>query len=310
MNNKANIDKASFEKEERKIDILLDNVRQPYINNSEIKHLVWEKLKKEKTKTIRRRILGISISSVAAVTLIVFFTIGLTNGRNTSLASAETSRLLSKGYKEIIVPRGKRIEINLSDGSYLVANHNSKVIYPEKFNGKERKIYVDGEVYVNVAKDIDHPFIVESPGFEIKVLGTKFNIDNCSDTTSIIVLVEGSIDLSTSKQQTIRLRPNDLVDVVNGEITELRKVDALDYISWIKGLRSVNGETMKNLTRRLSEFYGVTINCDEELSETKIYGKLDLRDSLNNVLSSINNIVPMEIKREGNCINLRMSKLN
>ena len=310
MKKEDNINTQNTELENKQIESLLDNVRQPAIDNSRIKSMVKEKIKKEKARNKRIRIIWSSISSVAAVAFIVLMTIGFYKEDGISLGSASQTELLSSGYKEINVPHGQRIEIDLSDGSHLVANYNTKVIYPEQFSGKERKIYVDGEVYIDVAKDKNHPFIVESPGFEIKVLGTKFNIDNRSDSTAIVVLVEGSIDLSTDKKQTIRLKPNDLVDIVNGEIAELRKVDAQDYITWVRGLRTLDGENMQTLSKRLEDYYGVKINCDSDLSETKIYGKLDLRDSLNDVLSSIKNIVPMEIKREGNTINLKMGELN
>ncbi|MCH5227832.1 MAG: FecR domain-containing protein [Muribaculaceae bacterium] len=310
MKKEDNISNPDAELDNKQIESLLDNVRQPAIDNSRIKSMVKEKMKYEKARNKRIRIIWSSISSVAAVALIVIMAIGFFKEDNISLGSASQTDLLSYGYKEINVPHGKRMEIDLSDGSHLVANYNTKVIYPEQFTGKERKIFVDGEVYIDVAKDKDHPFIVESPGFEIKVLGTKFNIDNRSDSTAIVVLVEGSIDLSTDKKQTIRLKPNDLVDVVNGEIAELRRVDAQDYISWVRGLRTLDGETMQSLSHRLEDYYGVQISCDSDLSETKIYGKLDLRDSLNDVLSSIKNIVPMEIKREGNTIKLQMGELN
>ena len=310
MKTEENINNIDSELDSKKIESLLENVRMPAIDNSRIKLMVQEKIKKEKRRSLRRRIIWSSISSAAAVALIVMMAIGFMGGDKLSLGSANETELLSAGYKEILVPKGKRMEIDLSDGSHLVANYNTRVIYPEQFTGKERRIFVDGEVYVDVAKDKDHPFIVESEGFEVKVLGTKFNIDNRSDTSAIIVLVEGSIDLSTNKKQTIRLKPNDLVDVVNGDITGLRRVDAKDYISWIRGLRTLDGESMESLTNRLEEYYGVKINCDSDLSQTKIYGKLDLRDSLNDVLSSINNIVPMEIRREGNTINLKMGELN
>lgn len=310
MKKEDNITNPDAELDNKQIESLLDNVRQPSIDNSRIKSLVMEKMKNEKARNKRIRIIWSSISSVAAVALIVIMAIGYFKEDNISLGNASQTELLSSGYKEITVPQGQRMEIDLSDGSHLVANYDTRVIYPEQFSGKERKIYVDGEVYIDVAKDKDHPFIVESPGFEIKVLGTKFNIDNRSDSTAIVVLVEGSIDLSTDKKKTIRLKPNDLVDVVNGEIVELRRVDAQDYISWVRGLRTLDGENMQTLSKRLEDYYGVKINCDSDLSETKIYGKLDLRDSLNDVLSSIKNIVPMEIKREGNTINLKMGELN
>lgn len=310
MNSENNIKPTDSEWEIRQIDSLLDNARRQEIDNSRIKNLVMEKIAEETSRQRRRRLLWSSISSAAAILLIVMLGIGFFTGKDVSLGTADSTELISAGYKEVKVSRGKRMEIDLSDGTHLVANNNTRVVYPEKFNGKVRKIFVDGEVYVDVAKDARHPFIVESPGFEIKVLGTKFNIDNHSDSTSTVVLVSGSIDLSTSKKQTVRLKPNDLVDVVNGEISELRKVDAQDYISWVKGLISLKGESMSSIVKRLEEYYGVTIACDPDLSDAKIYGKLDLRDSLNDVLSSINNIVPMKIWREGNVVNLKRDEMN
>ena len=310
MKNETDIKPTGSGIEIRQIDRLLDNALRPEIDNSRIKNLVKDKIAQERSRQRRRRILWSSISSAAASLIIVMLGIGFSTGKDISLSTADTAELMSAGYKELKVPRGKRMEIDFSDGTHLVANNNTRVVYPEKFTGKERKIFVDGEVYVDVARDESHPFIVESPGFEIKVLGTKFNIDNHSDSTSTVVLVSGSIDLSTSRKQTVRLKPNDLVDVVNGEISELRKVDAMDYISWVKGLITLHGESMTSLIKRLEDYYGVTITCDPVLSEEKIYGKLDLRDSLNDVLSTINNIVPMKIMREGNVVNLKRDGLN
>ncbi|MBD5279417.1 MAG: DUF4974 domain-containing protein [Bacteroides sp.] len=310
MKNETDIKPTGSGIEIRQIDRLLDNALRPEIDNSRIKNLVKDKIAQERSRQRRRRILWSSISSAAAILIIVMLGIGFSTGKDISLSTADTAELMSAGYKELKVPRGKRMEIDFSDGTHLVANNNTRVVYPEKFTGKERKIFVDGEVYVDVARDESHPFIVESPGFEIKVLGTKFNIDNHSDSTSTVVLVSGSIDLSTSRKQTVRLKPNDLVDVVNGEISELRKVDAMDYISWVKGLITLHGESMTSLIKRLEDYYGVTITCDPVLSEEKIYGKLDLRDSLNDVLSTINNIVPMKIMREGNVVNLKRDGLN
>ena len=54
----------------------------------------------------------------------------------------------------------------------------SKVIYPRCFKGDIRKIYAQGEVFLEVAHDKKHPFIVESDDFKLQVLGTKFNISN------------------------------------------------------------------------------------------------------------------------------------
>lgn len=81
-------------------------------------------------------------------------------------------------YNQLLVPAGRRARVELSDGTRLVVNSQSKVIYPRCFKGDIRKIYAQGEVFLEVAHDKKHPFIVESDDFKLQVLGTKFNISN------------------------------------------------------------------------------------------------------------------------------------
>lgn len=83
---------------------------------------------------------------------------------------------IKEEYNQIIVPKGKRSQIVLADNSKIWINSGSKVIYPRAFEGKYREIYVEGEVYLNVTHDTSKPFIVNTSGFEVRVLGTSFNI--------------------------------------------------------------------------------------------------------------------------------------
>ena len=70
-------------------------------------------------------------------------------------------------YNQLIVPSGKRARIELSDGTRLVVNSQSKVVYPRRFKGDIRKIYTQGEVFLEVAHDKKRPFIVQSLIFPI-----------------------------------------------------------------------------------------------------------------------------------------------
>lgn len=291
--------------DDKYVDRLVASIRQPKIDNARIKSLVQEKMAMQRRAAFRRRVY-VSLFSAAAVVALIFGVGFLLNvDRHVNLREATASALQEAGYLEVKVPRGERMEIDLPDGSHLIANYNSKVVYPEKFTGKERRIYVNGQVYIEVAKDKNHPFIVESEGFDVKVLGTVFNIDNVNATNANIVLLEGSINLTTSNNQNVILKPNELAEVQDGGITALRQVDPEDYTSWIKGLITLKGETMSTLSRRLSDYYGVKVVCDPSISETKVYGKLDLRDSIEDVLTSVKEIVPMKIDKSDKTITLK-----
>src|SRR5699024_1421277 len=78
-------------------------------------------------------------------------------------------------YNTLSVPKGGQYRLKLPDGSKVWLNSASSIHYPTAFTGKERKIKITGEVYLEVAKDVEHPFIVQTRHSDIQVLGTHFN---------------------------------------------------------------------------------------------------------------------------------------
>ena len=97
----------------------------------------------------------------------------------------------------ISVPVGQRVNILLSDGTNVWLNSGSKMKYPASFTKGKREITLNGEGYFEVTKDTKRPFVVQTDKYNIKVLGTKFNVD-AYDKTSFFsaALMEGSIQIS------------------------------------------------------------------------------------------------------------------
>lgn len=207
-------------------------------------------------------------------------------------------------YNQLLVPPGKRARIELSDGTHLVVNSQSKVIYPRRFKGEIRKIYAQGEVYLEVAHDKKHPFIVESEGFNLRVLGTKFNISNYKGATTSIVLVEGSVEVTDQNAKRAQLVPNDLLNIANGTITSQEKVDVAEYISWVDGIMLLNGNDLSHIIQKLSIYYGLSIQCDPLVGREKVYGKLDLKDDIDDVIECIQQTLPFKVEKKGTSIYL------
>ena len=92
---------------------------------------------------------------------------------------------------QIIVPMGKHIKLQLSDGSQLDINSGTKVVYPQKFKKEYREIFVEGEIFIDVThKESNIPFIVKTSLFTVNVLGTAFNVKAYKeDTKAEVVLV-------------------------------------------------------------------------------------------------------------------------
>ena len=191
----------------------------------------------------------------------------------------------------MIVPSGKRARIELSDGTRLVVNSQSKVVYPRRFKGDIRKIYTQGEVFLEVAHDKKRPFIVESEDFKLRVLGTKFNISNYRGSATNIVLVEGSVEVTDK-------------NIADGSIVCQKQVDVAEYISWIDGIMLLNGNTLSQIIQKLSIYYGVSIQCDPLVGSEKVYGKLDLKDDIDEVIECIQQTLPFTIEKRDTSIYL------
>lgn len=307
-----NITPSTRTQEDAELNRLLSRTQPVPFDNTRIKSLFHEKVEAERrrVRSFRRRMVGSFIGAAAVVAVILTLSLGLFTAKdNAPLSTLSAGQLADAGYSEIHVRPGGREEIHLPDGSVLMANAGTHLIYPNEFTGRERRIYADGEIYINVAKDKEHPFIVESRNFDVRVLGTTFNVQNSSDSTASVVLVEGSVEILNSDSKPIaRLRPSDMAEMLRGNVTSLRQVDTSEYTSWTDGLMTLRGETLGSLIRRLSRYYATDISCDAALSDVKIYGKLDLRDSVGQILTSIEEIVPMKITRNGDKFRLVKSK--
>ena len=205
-------------------------------------------------------------------------------------------------YNQLLVPAGKRVRVELSDGTRLVVNSQSKVIYPCRFNGDIRKIYAQGEVFLEVAHDKQHPFIVESEDFKLRVLGTKFNISNYKGGATNIVLVEGSVEVTDRNERKAQLVPSDLLNIANGAIAYQKQVDVAEYISWVDGVMLLNGNDLSHIIQKLSIYYGIPIQCDPMVGKEKVYGKLDLKDDIDEVIECIRQTIPIEVEKSDTSI--------
>ena len=212
-------------------------------------------------------------------------------------------------YNELEIPYGKVFDVELSDGTLIHLNSGTKIRYPVKFlKGQKREVFIDGEAYFKVAKDKEHPFVVNADAIAVEVLGTEFNISSYREDRDIgTVLVEGSVSLSNS------IDPGDKVMLKPGQkaawnkkaaSTEIEEVDVDMYTGWIKGelvFRNVSfGEMAKKLERR----YNVRIqNNNLLLKDKRLNARFNAKvESIEDVLNSIDEIQAFDYNITGHKI--------
>ena len=166
-------------------------------------------------------------------------------------------------YNTLTVPRGsKPMKLLLADGSEVWLNVASSVTYPTAFVGGERRVEVTGEVYFEVAKNKEMPFIVKklNDDVEVKVLGTHFNVNTYEDEQDIkITLLEGAVNVSKGNTGAL-LKPGEQARVsMADKISIMSNEDIEEVMAWKNGRFYFDGADIKTIMRQVEKWYNVDI---------------------------------------------------
>jgi ferric-dicitrate binding protein FerR (iron transport regulator) len=201
-------------------------------------------------------------------------------------------------FDQLVVPNGKRSMLALEDGTRLWVNAGTRVIYPDKFGKTKREIYVDGEVYLEVAHEPNRPFIVKTEQIEVEVLGTAFNVNAYKkDSQSAVVLASGRVRVGT-KDEKVKITPNEMYSYNPQGGATVRTVNVSDYTSWKEGLYIYHSEPLSSILNRIARYYGENISYDPDIARFTCSGKLNLQDNLDSLLVGLTYTTPVRfVKR-------------
>jgi len=185
-------------------------------------------------------------------------------------------------FNQIVVPYGRKHSVTLCDGTVVMLNSGSDLVFPPKFSDNKREVFLKGEGYFEVAKDPGRPFIVYTELMNVKVLGTHFNISAYENEKSVsAVLVEGSIEVFNNKlfnKNLCKIKPGEGCFLLeNSSEFKIQNVDVSEYVSWKDGFFQIRDKPLGNITKKVEKYYNKTIVFeDNELAHRIISGKLVL----------------------------------
>ena len=164
-------------------------------------------------------------------------------------------------FNELEVPRGGEYKVRLADGTLVYLNSATRMKYPVKFDEKERKAYLSGEAYFEVAKDPERPFFVEMEGVEVRVYGTSFNVNTHQKGNIQTVLVKGSIGvkvLSSGMESVIR--PGQMAEFKQGNTkVDVKDVNVAVYTDWKDGIFRFENQRLEDILAVLSNWYDMNV---------------------------------------------------
>ena len=186
----------------------------------------------------------------------------------------------------VIVPAGQRVELLLADGTKVWLNSRSKLKFPDRFQKDARKVELDGEGYFEVTHQEDAPFTVHTSKYDVKVLGTEFNVKAYNSKNQFEAsLLKGSVEVSNmNKSQVVRLRPDEQVISDGSQLIRSVILDK-NYFRWKEGLLCLDDESIGGLIDKLELYYDVKIIVQQaSLMKYHYSGKFRISDGVEHVL--------------------------
>ena len=162
-------------------------------------------------------------------------------------------------YNTLVVPRQGEFQVVLADGSKVYLNSESEIRYPTFFAGGERRVYLKGEAFFEVTSDTSRPFIVNVGEMDVRVLGTRFNVNAYVPERAIrTTLVSGKVRVSDREDKAaVVLEPGQQAVWKKNGLT-MREVDALAVSAWVDGkFYFEEGMTLEEITEQLQRCYDI-----------------------------------------------------
>lgn len=209
-------------------------------------------------------------------------------------------------FNTMSTPKGRQFQVVLPDGTKVWLNAASSIRYPVEFAANERKVYVAGEAYFEVAKDMHRPFLVSvNNTADVEVLGTEFNV-NAYDNERVVrtTLVNGGVRVSAQQAEPpadgrlndVILKPGQQAKVLNtaagkaqqnvkNPVTIADDVDIEQITAWKNGFFNF-GENVDlgEMMRQLERWYDIEVVYENGVPEKSFLGEIPRHLPLKDVL--------------------------
>jgi len=151
-----------------------------------VHHIINLAREKEKIKLLQERTkpvisFNIVIRNIARIAAIMLLPLMIYLGWEVYSEKMWRKNQAEIVYNEIICPLGARSQFELPDGTRGSLNNGSRLKYPVKFYGSTREVELVGEAFFDVYHDKNKPFIINTTGLDVKVLGTRLNVYSYDD---------------------------------------------------------------------------------------------------------------------------------
>ena len=202
-----------------------------------------------------------------------------------------------ESYTEIYAPLGTRAKFQLPDGTVGWLNSGSSIKFPVNF--KERHVEISGEAWFDVTHKKSEEFRVITPYFDVKVLGTRFNVVAYDDEeTAEVILEKGKVAILDKNEKIAMELISDQQLIYHKTTNKLIKkvTDSKSYTSWKDGLLIFKNVPMSEIARRLGRKYNMDIIIHGDALKTSVFRATFSDERIEEICKMISEVAPIEYK--------------
>ena len=158
---------------------------------------------------------------------------------------------------------------------------------------------------------VNSVFLNSSAKSSLALSSNIYSIETCEatnreDVEKSVVLVTGKVEVTASNGESVRILPNDRFRQSTDKYV-VDKVNVEDYVSWKEGRLSFKNTELGGILKQLSRYYNVRIDYDKQQQIT-CSGKLNLDDTIEQILNTITETAPVVISKENNVYKVTIKK--
>lgn len=227
-------------------------------------------------------------------------------------------------FQKIEVPYGSKSRLELPDGTKVVLNSGSSLKYPVLFGDKTRDVYLSGEAYFEVKKDPAKPFLVNTSGIHIKVLGTSFNVKSYPEEKTVeTTLITGSVEIFSDKnskditshfylkpsQKAVYVKPeeNKMSAKVSAQQSLSKETEQIQIedevkphlsIAWKDNQLEFDNESFHDICIRMERWYNVQISVkNDSVRNARFSGRFD-KENVEQAFKALSAVMPFHYRIE------------
>ncbi|PZP25330.1 FecR family protein [Pseudomonas kuykendallii] len=198
-------------------------------------------------------------------------------------------------YADIHTGAGQLREVALEDGSILMLNGNTALDWD--MHGGERHVRLyQGQADFQVAKDAEHPFVIQAGPARIRVTGTRFDVNYSGDRV-LLSVTEGRVEASQDGQPAVAVTAQQQVLWQHGVLQAVRPLDASQALAWQRGRLVFRSRPLEEVFAELARYQdGRVLFLDDQARRLAVTGVFS-RQQPQAVFDAIEATLPVRLTR-------------